>query len=227
MANITLPGTVQQAPAGLSGFDVNSPLSAAQALILKNAGYDFCIRYIPRTANLIRNNLTNAEALDILNAGLALMAVQHVALPGWVPNTNLGTVYGNYAASYANQVVGLPHGMNIWCDLEEVARHTAAADVVAYCQAWYYAVHTAGYTPGLYVGYGVILTDQQLYNDTSFQHYWRAYNGPQVATRGFQLIQKTEKTVNGITIDPDITQNDDLGDAVLWLSTSVPATAIA
>jgi len=218
MANTTLPGTVQQASSGASGFDVNSILTAANAQNLKNAGYDFCIRYVPRTASLAAGNLTNAEALDILNAGLALMAVQHVSEPGWAPNTNLGTSYGNYAATYAAQIVGLPQGMNIWCDLEGVAAGTAAADVIAYCQAWYYAVHNAGYVPGIYIGYDTMLTDQQLYNDLSFQHYWQAYNGQQVSTRGFQLIQKTEITVSGVLIDPDIAQNDELGDTALWLA---------
>jgi len=217
MPPITLPGNVQQAPAGTLGFDANSVLSATNAQDLKNAGYDFCIRYIPRVASLAAGNLTNAEALTILNAGLALMAVQHAALPGWAPNANLGTAYGSYAATYASQVVGIPQGVNIWCDLEGVAPGTAAADVIAYCQAWYDAVNSSGYVPGVYVGYDTMLTSVQLYN-LPFGHYWRAYNGPQVATRGFQLIQKTQKTVGGVTIDPDVTQNDNMGGTVLWLS---------
>ncbi|WP_183558627.1 DUF1906 domain-containing protein [Mucilaginibacter sp. SP1R1] len=212
-----LPGTVKQATPGLRGFDVNFILSATDAQHLKAAGYDFCIRYIPRNVNLLNGNLTNSEALRILNAGLALMAVQHVALPGWVPSADLGTAYGNYAALYAKQVVGLPPGMNIWLDLEEVAQGTPAAGVIAYCNAWYKEVETAGYEPGIYVGYGPGLTSQQLYNNLSFKHYWQAYNGPNVATRGFQLLQKTQKTVAGIVIDPNITQADNLGDVALWL----------
>ncbi|MDB5135461.1 MAG: hypothetical protein JWP37_2064 [Mucilaginibacter sp.] len=219
MANTPLPGAVQPAAAGLSGFDVNSILSATGAQNLKNAGYDFCVRYVPRTAALAAGNLTNAEALNILNAGLALMAVQHVAIEGWVPDENLGAAYGSYAATYASEVVGLPRGMNIWCDLEGVAPGTDAADVIAYCQAWYDAVNAAGYVPGIYVGWDTMLTSQQLYSDLPFQHYWRAYNGPGVATRGFQVLQTTEKTVSGITIDPDTTQNDNLGGTALWLST--------
>jgi hypothetical protein len=218
MPTPTLPGSVQNASAGLLGFDVNQPLTAAQAKAFQKAGYSFCVRYIPRTAQLVKNNLTNDEAVGILNAGLALMPVQHVALPGWAPNTNLGTVYGNFAVSYARDIVGLPQGINIWCDLEEVATTSDPRDVMAYCQAWYYAVHLAGYVPGLYVGYGTMLTPDQLYNDISFQHYWRAYNGPQVSTRGYQLIQKTEQHVNGITIDPDLTQHDEMGDSAIWLS---------
>jgi hypothetical protein len=218
MANQSLPGTVQPAPAGLSGFDVNQVLTADQALGFKNAGYDFCIRYVPRTSSLAAGNLSNAEALAILGAGLALMPVQHVAEPGWQPTTNLGTAYGNFAATYAAQVVNLPPGMNVWCDLEEVATGATAADVIAYCQAWYAAVHAAGYVPGLYVGYGTGMTPDQLYNDTSFQHYWQAYNGGQVTTRGFQLLQKTEKKLGSICYDPDVTQVDGEGDSALWLA---------
>jgi hypothetical protein len=218
MANIALPGTVQQAPPGLSGFDANSVLSPANAQALKTAGYDFCIRYVPRTASLAAGNLTNAEALNILNAGLALMAVQHVANEGWNPTASLGTSYGSFAATYASEVVALPQGINIWLDLEGVASGTPATNVTDYCQAWYDAVNSAGYVPGIYVGWDDILSPQQLYNDLSFQHYWRAYNGPQVATRGYQLIQKTQVTVSGITIDPDVTQNDELGGTAIWLA---------
>lgn len=218
MASLALPGNIGSAPNGAAGFDVNSVLTAAQAQGFKNAGYSFCVRYVPRKPELQAGNLTNAEALNILDAGLALMAVQHVELPPWRPNTNLGTLYGKYAATYAQNIVALPPGMNLWCDLEGVAPGTPVQDVIAYCQAWYYAVHYAGYVPGLYVGYDVILTPDQLYNDISFQHYWRAYNGPEVTTRGFQLIQKTEKKLGDVTFDPDVAQTDGLGDSALWLS---------
>ena len=218
MPNQPLPGTVSTATPGLSGFDVNQILTAAQALAFKNAGHSFCIRYIPRTADLVAGNLTNAEAVDILNAGLALMPVQHVSLDGWRPNTNLGTIYGNYAATYVRDIVQLPQGLNVWVDLEGVAPDVDPKDVIAYCQAWYYAVHIAGYIPGIYVGWRTLLTPEQLYNDISFQHYWQAYNGPDVATRGFQLLQHTEKTLDGITFDPDTIQNDKMGDSAFWLS---------
>ncbi|MDN3581002.1 DUF1906 domain-containing protein [Mucilaginibacter flavus] len=215
---IALPGTVQPAAAGLSGFDINSPVSATAAAGFKNAGYAFCIRYIPRTAQLQAGNLTNAEALHILNAGLALMAVQHVANDGWVPSAALGTQYGSYAALYATQIVGLPPGVNIWLDLEGVNQQAPAADVIAYCQAWYTEVKSAGYEPGIYVGWDAGLTSQQLYTKLSFSHYWRAYNGPDVATRGFQILQHTQKLVNGFMIDPNVTQTDHLGGTAIWLA---------
>jgi hypothetical protein len=215
----TLSGTVQLAAAGLAGFDVNQILSASEAQDFKNAGYAFCIRYIPRFDGSSAGPLTYDEATDILNAGLTLMAVQHVANPGWAPTAALGTQYGSYAATYCSDTVGLPPGVNVWLDLEEVATTSAAADVIAYCQAWYTAVNAAGYIPGIYIGYGVVLDGSQLYNDLSFQHYWRAYNDDTiVATRGFQVVQTTEKTLNGVTFDPNTTQADNLGGTPLWLA---------
>jgi len=44
------------------------------------------------------NDLSAAEALNVLNAGLALMPVQHVRRAGWVPNKALGASDGVHAA---------------------------------------------------------------------------------------------------------------------------------
>lgn len=220
-----LPGTVQQAPAGLQGCDVNQVLSARNCQQLLNAGYQFAIRYLPRNSSDESGCLTNDEALTILNSGLALMAVQHVAPSPWTPSGSLGTQYGSFVAQYAANTVGLPPGMNIWLDLEGISG-VASSDVIDYCQNWYAAVFNAGYVPGVYVGWGTELSSKQLYDDLSFQHYWSAYNNDtEVATRGFQLIQATNVPVDGlqVEVDPDTTQNDNLGGACLWLAVSNPA----
>ena len=213
----TLPGTVKPASPGLKGFDTNTIVTAQVAAEFKAQGYSFCARYLSRGASQGSNDLSNAEAANILNAGLALIAVQHVAAEGWVPSASLGTTNGTNAANNAASV-GLPKGMNIWCDLEGVATGTASSVVIDYCQAWYTAVAAAGYAPGLYVGANCILSGQQLYSNLSYQHYWKSLsNVPMVATRGYQLIQGAETTVNGIGIDSDTTQTDNVGGAVLWL----------
>jgi hypothetical protein len=200
-----------------AGFDVNQPLSAAQAASFKAAGMDFCIRYLPRTPALIKGNLTSAEANIIIGAGLALMAVQHVPQPGWMPSAALGTQYGTYATDYAEEI-DLPPGVTIWADLEEVAGGTTAQAVKDYCTAWFNAVTSAGYVPGLYCGWNIVLTAQELY-DLPFKHYWKAYNYDNgVATRGFQLIQQPQKTLDGLTYDPNILQADHLGDVPIWLT---------
>lgn len=224
-----LPGTPQAAAPGLKGFDTNTIITAAKAAQFKQSGYDFCIRYLSRATSQGGGDLSNAEALNILNAGLALMAVQHVAAnypPGWAPTAALGTQYGTNAAGNARSV-GLPAGINIWCDLEGVIPTTPAADVIAYCQAWHVAVKAAGYVPGLYVGVPCVLNSTQLYQNLSFQHYWHSLSGstPDVAVRGYQMIQHFSNDVNGISIDSNTTQTDKKGGNVLWLQPANFASA--
>lgn len=198
------------------GFDVNQPLWAAQAAAFKAAGHSFCVRYLPRTPALVKGNLTAAEVTAILGAGLALMAVQHVPQPGWEPSAALGTSYGGYAAEYATEI-GLSNGMNLWLDLEEVSKDATAQDVSDYCHAWAAAVEVDGYVPGIYVGWNIGLTDQQLYL-LPFKHYWRAYNCDQsIPMRGYQIVQKPQQTLDGITFDPNHLQADLQGGLPLWL----------
>lgn len=202
---------------GSKGFDVNTPLTPGQAAAFKSAGYTFAIRYLPRTPSLVAGNLTAQEIEIILSAGLSIGAVQHVAMPGWMPNAALGTSYGEYAAQCAKQI-GLPAGMNIWLDLEEVATASTVEDVSAYCRAWYNEVAGSGYHPGLYVGWGIKLNSQQLY-ELPFKAYWKAYNADtSVATRGYQIVQHTQKTLSGIPYDPNTVAADNIGDLPIFLS---------
>lgn len=199
------------------GFDVNQPLSGAQAQAFKAAGMDFCIRYLPRTPALIGGNLTALEMEMILTAGLDLGCVQHVPLPRWIPSAALGAQYGQYAAVYALQI-GIPAGAMLWADLEEVAAGTTAEAVIAYCTAWFNSVKVAGYIPGLYCGWNIVLTAQQLY-ELPFQHYWKAYNYDNgVTTRGFQLLQKPQQVLGDVTYDPNDCVADKLGGLPVWVS---------
>ncbi len=220
---MTITGTVQKAAPGLRGFDINADIGAidpdtgeAYAKEFVQAGYGYCIRYVP-VGELLDPDLTAEEAEAILAAGLALMPVQHVFEPGWLPNGALGTQVGERAVQWL-QDIGFPTGVNVWCDLEGVG-DTDAQSVIDYCESWYAAVSAAGYVPGLYAGYGVGLDDPQLY-DLSFQHYWAAYNtNSSIPTRGYQLVQSPQSTnVAGLGYDDDMTQTDQLGGTVLWLA---------
>jgi hypothetical protein len=182
-------------------------------------GYRFCLRYLSLTTET-SGDLGAQEASDILNAGLALMPVQHVLDPGWNPTQALGQEFGQNAAANAQQV-GFPAGVNLWCDLEGAAPATDAQDVIDYCRAWYQAVNSAGYVPGLYVGAEAVLSGQQLY-DLPFQHYWRSASiVPSIPTRGYQILQLlTSIPVGEMQIDLDFTQNDSEGGQPLWLRVS-------
>jgi len=214
---MTLNGTIQKAPAGLKGFDADTVITADTAAKFVADGYSFCARYLS-LGQESHSDLSYEEADTILDAGLALIPVQHVRMPGWKPNAQLGVTTGSAAAMNA-QTVGFPKGVNVWLDLEGVATGTSAGDVIGYCNAWYNEVAAVGYVPGIYVGADSVLTSEQLYSDLKFSHYWKSESTvPDVDRRGYQLVQHFEpKLVNGIGIDIDTTQDDNLGGQVLWL----------
>jgi Domain of unknown function (DUF1906) len=183
-------------------------------------GLQVCLRYLSR-GQQYSQDLTEQEATDILNSGLALIPVQHAHNQGWSPNRAVGQQDGKDAATNA-QIVGFPDGVNLWCDLEGVSSSTQAQHVIDYSEAWYEAVSTAGYIPGLYIGAGAFLTCQQLY-DLPFQHYWRSQSiVPDIPNRSYQVVQLSPSIrVNGVLIDLDIPQNDKEGGAAQWLRVSI------
>ena len=213
-----LPGGIEDATASVPGFDCDAVLSAELARQFFAQGYKFCVRYVAHAQASL--NLSAQESTDILNSGLALMPVQHVRAPGWLPDQTLGQADGQEAAAMA-QDIGFPAGVSVWCDLEEVNRAAQAQDVVAYCRAWHQAVLGGGYSPGLYVGVGALLTRQQLF-DLPFQHYWRSSSHvPDIPNRGYQLVQLGPSVqLNGISVDLDVAMPDTSGDSAQWLRVS-------
>jgi hypothetical protein len=86
--------------------------------------------------------------------------------------------------------------------------------VIAFLNNWHDQVGTAGYTPGLYVGYDAGLSASDLYRRLKFEHYWSAYNlkhDQYPATRGVQMKQALQERLAGILFDPDTIQKDALG----------------
>ncbi len=130
--------------------------------------------------------------------------------PCWISDS-LGTTYGSTAAVHSKEI-GFPGGVNVWLDLEGVSQQSSAQDVIAYCNAWSDAVTSQGYVPGLYVGANSGFTGDQLAS-LKCTHYWNSLsNVPDVTGRGYQLIQTA-----GSSGEDNTTQNDQKGDAVLWL----------
>ncbi len=213
---MSLPGEVQSAISSVPGFDCDTTLSAGIARQFFTQGYKFCFRYLSR-GRLSSQGLTDQEATDILNSGLALMPVQHARKQGWSPNQALGQQDGQEASANA-ETVGFPDRVSLWCDLEGVNSSAQAKAVIDYCEAWYEAVSAAGYIPGLYVGSEALLNGRQLY-DLAFQHYWRSQSQvPDIPHRGYQVIQLSPPVqLNGVPIDLDVALNDSQGGAAQWL----------
>lgn len=201
---------VQRATPLARGFDTDTPLNAASAARLRAAGLDFVVRYLP--------DMRTTELNAILSAGLAVMGVSHVRMPGWSPNAGMGHVDGTNVAAAA-QSAGLLSGTTLWCDIEGVSSSCSATDVIVYANAWTDAVATAGFEPGMYVGASSILSASQWYHAIKAARYWRS--GSLVVepeTRGFCMIQESplDVTVAGIQIDRDTVHADKLGDLPSW-----------
>jgi hypothetical protein len=214
---MALNGSIQKSPPGIIGFDLDTKLNRVTAKQFYAHGYRFCLRYITRASDVESpNDLTEAEAIDILDAGLALMAVQHFPGEGWRPTADLGRIYGRNAAANAGQA-GLPEGINVFLDLEGIASGTPSEDVIAFCNAWFSEVETVGYVSGVYVGANAILSGDELYWDLRTKHYWKSGSRvPDIPHRGYQMIQSIKP---GQT-DKNVTLSDAFGSGVLWLSRS-------
>lgn len=214
-----LTGRPTVAPIGVRGFDTNTVVTPGAAATFHRAGYRVALRYVRREPRH-DYDISASEASVILSAKLALGIVQHVAPEDWVPSGDLGRRYGMNAAAESAKI-GLPVGVNVWCDLEGVKLGTPAASVIAFLQEWWRAVAHVGYLPGLYVGWHAGLGAEQLFRDTPFQYYWAAYNlnrDQYPATRGVCMQQGTEQTLAGIRFDPDVCGRDALGNSPTFLA---------
>ncbi len=218
----------EPAKAGMQGFDTNTRLTATTAKALREAGFTFAIRYLSRKAKPPAKDLTAAELNIVLDAGLAVMAVQHVTPSDWTPSDTLGVEYGGNAAAHA-RAIGLAEKSSVWLDLEGIAAGTPANAVVAYCNAWFKEVESAGYTTGVYVGANSILSADELYLNLKTTHYWKSGSDvPDIPHRGYCMVQHIipGDKVGGVAIDRNVTFVDAFGSAPM-LVTRGPAMEMA
>jgi hypothetical protein len=209
---MTLNGMLSTAEDGIKGFDCNQVLTAQQAIAFRDDKFKFVFRYVPRVTRA-RYDLTAAEAELILDCGLGLGVVQHVAGEGWDALAAKGKLYGETAVQQIFDI-GFPKGMLVWCDLEGVNPTDSDQQVIDFCDEWYRAVNGAGLNAGLYVGWRTLLSGAQIHN-LPFRHYWSAFNlnADEVPTvRGVQIKQEAEKVAHGVRYDPDIASADLIGD---------------
>lgn len=217
---------VEPAKAGAHGFDASTTISRAKAIALKQAGFAFAIRYLTRKAAPPPGDLSKAEVAAILDAGLALMAVQHVeSVTSWVPTPAKGIEYGANAAAHA-KAVNLPAGTAVFVDLEGVSPAVPPADIIAYCNNWHAQVQAAGYAPGIYVGANCGLSSDQLYHQLKMKYYWKSGSHvPPIPYRGYCMVQTIiqNDVVAGIGIDRDVITPDAFGVTPPWTRNAVEA----
>ena len=203
-----IPKTIQP---GWIGFDTDTKLSSDICNAMRSYGYRFAIRYLSIGPDCAPGDLDHDEMVTITQAGLALMAVQHVRFPGWRPVKSLGLSDGANAVTHALNA-GLIAGVSIWHDLEGVQQPYVAQNIIDYLEAWYDQVRRPAYLPGQYVGANCGLTGEQLWGLT-VTRYWKSASGvPDIPNRGYCMIQSlVPGTVAGISIDRDEVRKDNLG----------------
>jgi len=219
----------EPAVAGMHGFDTNTKLTATTARALRDAGFKFAIRYLSRKAKPPARDLTADELNIILDAGLAVMAVQHVAPSGWTPSDTLGVEYGGNAAAHA-RAVGLAEKSSVWLDLEGIAAGTPSSAVISYCNAWFKEVESAGYTTGVYVGANSILSGDELYLSLKTTHYWKSGSAvPDIPHRGYCMVQHIipDDKIGGVKIDRDVTLVDAFGSVPMLTTRGLAADMAA
>lgn len=218
---------IDATPAAI-GFDANTKITKSSAKALANAGMTFAVRYVSRNTKNASKDLDASETDIILDAGLALMAVQHVESEGWTPTRTLGATYGANAAAHA-AAAALPKGVSVFLDLEGVGSGAPTADILDYCNAWYEKVAAAGYFPGIYVGANCGLDGDDLFYRLKFKSYWKSGSKvPDIPVRGYSMLQtiKPGEKVGGVEIDRNVIVTDSLGGIPVWaVAESVAAPA--
>jgi hypothetical protein len=201
---------IQPAIDGSKGVDTTLRFNPGRAALIKSAGYDFVMRYIEA--------LTVAERDAILGAGLGLGAVGYSRRPGWMPSAELGQQDAQHNLEHATSA-GLMRGMTLFLDLEGPSASATAGACIGFVNTWARAVQAAGYIAGLYVGYGLVLTADQLYRSLAVTQYWSDGGNRKVAVRGCSMHQHAPSVyVSGLLVDTNQVTTDALGDTpvLMW-----------
>lgn len=203
-----------ECPVGTRGVDTAARPNSNDCKLLKSKGFDFIVRYLPE--------LDAQEIQTIHDAGLGLMLVAHVRLPGWKPTMAMGASDAERVSKRARDL-SIPMGATIWCDLEGIASsepgYDATTSTIAYEHAWAQMIRTWHFNPGNYIGAGVPLSDHELYARLLASSYWQSQSiVPTPAGRGYQMVQLFSMPAGsirlpGMSFDVDInfTQHDHRG----------------
>lgn len=200
---------VQPATPGVSGVDTVARITYEQAQALYAAGYKFAVRYL--------GHVSMAEVIDITSAKMALLFVAgYSRRPGWAPTAEVGALDGNQAVEHLKELSAV--GTSTYVDFEGPKPDKAGC--LLYGNAAAHAIQQSNTPAGVYVGYGLPLSSIELYWSLSFTGYWKSLSKvPDVAVRGYQMIQHTpaNQRVCGVEVDINTIQADNKGNVPQWL----------
>jgi Domain of unknown function (DUF1906) len=197
------------APATVGAWvDTDFPLSSHAISALVSVGKVGVVRYVPLPGNDSAGDISRTELENICGAGLELMLVQHPRYAGWDPSQHSGDADAAAALMKAADI-GYPHGCHLYLDLEGI--NSSAFATISYSVDWQHTLIAGLLNAGLYVGYGVPLHPQDLFDLPGFNTYWSDPANRQVATRGTAMLQGPTVTIAGVKFDLDAMRPDLLG----------------
>ena len=199
--------------------DTAAKLDGATIQAVRAANYACLIRYVNLPGVSPQRDIDAAELSAILDAGLALMLVQHVRYPGWDPARASGVTDANAAIETARNA-RYRRGAHLYVDLEGI--NGTAAATIQFANDWASTVVAAGYLAGAYIGYNVPLSPEQIYDLHLVTSYWSDQGPRKVATRGFAIKQHAQIKLHGVDFDPDTIQNDLEGETPAWMIAGPP-----
>jgi hypothetical protein len=212
---ISMPRIATPAKVGSKGFDTIAHIDSVAAKRLRTAGMDYAVRYL--------GSLTSTELDGMLEAGLKVMPVTYGMKHGTQLSSELGRKFGNSTVNNA-KAAGVPVNTTVWLDLEDCKGN--AQEVSDFVNQWAFVVKDAGFMPGLYVGFGAVLSSQELYA-LGVVRYWQSLS-KETDARGLlaepncgwcmiQLYPPNQQCV-GVQIDYDVIQADYKGRVPNWIA---------
>jgi hypothetical protein len=195
--------------------DTSAKLNPLILQQVRSAGYAGVARYVPLPNNNPKSDIDAQELGAIMEVGLGLLLVQHVRAPTWDPDQHSGETDARTAVQFA-RAAGYLDGAHLFVDLEGI--HGSGAATKAFAEAWARVVVGEGFLAGAYVGYGVPLNPQELYDLHAITSYWSDLGPRVVAQRSFAIKQQAEIVIAGTRFDPDTIQADDLGETPAWMT---------
>lgn len=182
------------------GVDTITTITPQYAQWLKANGYSFVCRYL--------NALTPSEVLGIVMAGLAI-----------IPCTYADRFDPAEAIQGMNKA-GLPFGTTVFLDVEGLT--TPPADYIAKLNTWFRAIRSAGFDPGMYVGAGALLHEDEL-GALACDRYWHSCSDvPRVTNKGTPIgycmrqLRPPNTILNGVQVDIDVIEEDYRGRVPSW-----------
>lgn len=179
---------------------------------VKEAGYAGIVRYVPHTGLAGRRDITAEELGLIVDEGLGALLVQHCRVK-WDPGKHDPEDDATAAVSRAFGV-GYALTSHIYVDLEDIVGTKQAT--IDYTNRWCTTVKQCGYSAGIYVGFGIPLTAQELWAIHDANTYWSDAGPRRVAVRGFAIKQGAQFSIGGVPFDPDMVFYDQKGETPLW-----------